>query len=152
MAESAPPNSQPQPDFGISQQEMEGLRRQFLDEGEERCHRLLGGIGDGFDARNAARQMHQWVGSAGLLGFGEICKLARSLEQKLETQPLVISETRELLTNLALTFTDLRRPKLARIPDNIAKAIAGGRIAMVGFEASTPIGCARSWAAPAPGY
>jgi CheY-like chemotaxis protein len=79
--------------------------------------------------------MHQWVGSAGLLGFGEICKLARSLEQKLETQPLVISETRELLTNLALTFTDLRRPKLARIPDNIAKAIAGGRIAMVGFEA-----------------
>jgi len=135
LAESAPSNSQPQPDFGISQREMEGLQRQFLDEGEERCHQLLGGIGNGFDARNAARQMHQWVGSAGLLGFGEVCKLARSLEQKLETQPLVISEVRELLTNLALTFADLRRPKLARIPDNIAKAIAGGRIAMVGFEA-----------------
>jgi DNA-binding response OmpR family regulator len=135
IAESASSSSQSQPGFGVSKQEMEALRRQFLDEGEERCHRLLGGIGNGFDARSAARQMHQWVGSAGLLGFGEICKLARSLEQKLETQPSAISEARELLTNLALTFADLRQAKLARIPDHIAKAIAGGRIAMVGFEA-----------------
>jgi DNA-binding response OmpR family regulator len=96
---------------------------------------LLGGLGNGFDARIAARQMHQWVGSAGLLGFDEICKMARGLEQKLETQPLAISEVRELLTNLALTFTGLRRAKVARIPDNIAKAVARGRIAMVGFEA-----------------
>jgi len=133
IAESAPSNFQPQPAFGISKREMEGLRRKFLDEGEERCHQLLGGIDNGFDARTAAKQMHQWAGSAGMVGLDEIGKLARSLEQKLETQPLVISEARELLTNLALTFADLRRPKVARIPDNIVKAIAGGRIAMVGF-------------------
>jgi DNA-binding response OmpR family regulator len=70
-----------------------------------------------------------------LLGFGEISKMARDLEQTLEAQPLFIPEAREVLTDLALTFADLRRAKFAKIPDNVAKTIAGGRIAMVGFEA-----------------
>ena len=140
IAESAPANPQSQPGLDISKREIykreiEGLRRQFLDEGEAYCRKLLGGLDNGFDPRNAAWQMHQWVGSAGLLGFGEISKLARSLEQEFEAQPLAISEARELLTDLALTFGGLRRAKLSRIPENIAKAIAGGRIAMVGFEA-----------------
>jgi DNA-binding response OmpR family regulator len=135
IAESAPSNPQPPPGLGVSKPELEGLRRQFLDEGDERCRQLLDALSNGFDARNAARQMHQWVGSAGLLGFGEICKQARILEQKFQIQPPAISEARELLTNLALTFGDLRRASLPIIPENIAKTIAGGRIAMVGFEA-----------------
>jgi DNA-binding response OmpR family regulator len=135
IAESAPSQPQSQPKVGISKREMEELRRQFLDQGEERCHQLLGGLDNGFDARNAASQMHQWAGSAGLLGFAEIGKLARDLEQKLATQPLSILEARELLTNLALTFTGLRQAKVAKIPDNITKAVAEGRIAMIGFEA-----------------
>jgi DNA-binding response OmpR family regulator/HPt (histidine-containing phosphotransfer) domain-containing protein len=121
--------------LGISERELEGLRRKFLDEGEERCRQLLGGPDNSFDARTAAKQMHQWVGSAGLLGFGELSKQARSLEQKFETQPMAPSEARELITNLASSFGDLRQAKPAKIPDNLAKTIAGGRIAMVGFEA-----------------
>jgi DNA-binding response OmpR family regulator len=134
VAESAFSSPHSQPGLGVSERELERLRRQFLDEGEERCRQLLAGLDNGFHARNAAKQMHQWVGSSGLLGFDEICKLVRSLEQKFETQPLTVSEARELLTNLALTFGVHRQAKRAKIPDNVAQTIAGGRIAMVGFE------------------
>jgi CheY-like chemotaxis protein len=134
VADSAPSSPHSQPGLGVSERELEGLRRKFLDEGEERCRQLLDGLDNGFHARNAARQMHQWVGSSGLLGFDEICKLVRSLEQKFETQPQSVSEARELLTHLALTFGGLRQAKRAKIPDDVAKTIAGGRIAMVGFE------------------
>ena len=125
IAESAPSNPQSPPGLGGSIPEIEGLRCQFLDEGEERCRQLLEALTNRFDAHNAAGLMHQWVGTAGLLGFSEICKQARSLEQEFETQPLFISEVRELLTNLALTFGDLRQARLAGIPDNIVKTIAG---------------------------
>ena len=134
-AERAPSRPPSQPGLGMPERELEGLRRKFLEEGEERCRQLLGASGDSFDAGSAARQMHQWAGSAGLLGFGEIGKLARNLERKLEAQPTAIAEARELLANLASIFSELRQTKPAKVPDNIAQTIAGGRIAMVGFEA-----------------
>src|SRR5450631_2479202 len=54
---------------GIPAAEMLVLRRRFLQEGQEQCRQLLLDLDGGFNASDAARAMHQWVGSGGLLGY-----------------------------------------------------------------------------------
>jgi two-component system cell cycle response regulator DivK len=113
--------------------EIETLRRGFLHEGSQYCRQLLDSMKSGFDPARVAGQLHQWVGSAALLGHSEISSLVQKAEQLLREEPLVIPELREVVSDLLLSFSELLGGACAPVPDYLAEAAAGKRVALVGF-------------------
>jgi two-component system, cell cycle response regulator DivK len=126
----APPSEAP---LGFSGPEFESLRRRFLNEGTERSRQLLDSLNSSFDALRAGRQLHEWTGSAGLLGHPEISSLSRNAEELLREEPVKIARLREVLTDLFFTFTDLRDSKVAPLPDYVVQATTGKSFALIGF-------------------
>ena len=91
--------------------ELQALRRRFLDEGQGQARQWLLDLEGTFDATDASRAVHQWIGAAGLLGFTALSRLSREVEAILHEKPVDQTQLRESLTNLALAFTS---PKEAR--------------------------------------
>jgi two-component system, cell cycle response regulator DivK len=120
--------------FSLAGPEIEALRRRFLAEGVTQCRQLLDSAGGGFDAAAAGKTMHQWVGAAGLLGYSEISRMAREIEQLLRERPLDNAQLREAITDLTYGFTDPPEAQPFPIPDSIAGALSGKRFALVGFR------------------
>ncbi len=56
------------------------LRASFLVEGEEEASALLNTLAQGFELDRAQRVAHRWTGIAGILGFAEIAREARGIE------------------------------------------------------------------------
>ena len=115
--------------------DIEALRRTFLDEGAEKSRQLLDSLTSGFDAVSAAWQMHQWIGSASLLGYSDLSMLVRKTDELLRREPLDVSAVRVLLTDLFLTFSELQGSEFAPVPDYIMEATTGKRVALIGFSA-----------------
>ena len=115
--------------------EMQALRRRFLFEGQERARQLLLDLDEAFNPVDAARAAHQWVGTGGLLGYTALARLAREVEALLLERPVDSAQVRESLTNLVLAFTTPREALDAAIPDAIAEALSGKRVAIVGLPA-----------------
>jgi len=113
--------------------EIEGLRSLFLSEGEAKTREMLENLNAGLDTGVAARQLHSWIGSAGLLGHLELSQMVRTLEQMLLQPPYDWQAVREHLSTLLLTFSELRQSAEAAIPDRVAEALRGKRVALVGF-------------------
>jgi CheY-like chemotaxis protein len=113
--------------------EFESLRHRFLNDGTERCRQLLDGLNSGLDSVRAARQLHEWTGSAALLGHPEISKLSRYAEELVREEPVKTAQLREALTDLYLTFADLRESKTPAVPDYIVQATTGKSVALIGF-------------------
>jgi len=133
QSESAPAVSE---DAGLmASPGMEALRRRFLEEGAAESRRLLDSLGTAFDAARIAWHLHQWVGTAGLVGHPEISALARQGEEALRRAPLELSPLRVVLTDLLLSFSELCDRASAPIPDYVAEATAGKRVGLVGFPA-----------------
>jgi len=86
-----------------------------------------------FDQKEAARIIHQWVGTGGLLGYTAISRLAREAEAILAEQPLDGAQLRESLTNLTLAFSSPREAREAPLPESIVQALRGKRITAVEF-------------------
>ena len=84
---------------------MQALRRRFLHEGQERARQLLLDLDDAFNANEAARAVHQWVGTGGLLGYTALARQAREVQALLLERPVDASQVRESLTNLLLAFS-----------------------------------------------
>ncbi len=118
----------------LSGSEIEGLRTRFLEEGLACSRQLLDSLNSGPDLAGAARQFHEWTGSATLLGHPEISSYSRTAEELLREQPVNISRLREALTNLHYAFSDAQERKSAPLPDALVTATAGKRIALVGFS------------------
>jgi two-component system cell cycle response regulator DivK len=116
--------------------ELQALRRRFLDEGQERARQWLLDLDGRFDASEAARSVHQWIGAGGLLGYTAISRLAREVEAVLVERPLDQSQLRESLTNLALAFNSPRDARDAGVPESIFWSLSGKRIALVGLPAN----------------
>jgi len=135
------PVTQPAPADGTAEQEkitlpaaeFQALRRRFLEEGHERSRQLLLDLDGQFNSGDAARMVHQWIGTGGLLGYSAISRLAREVEAEMLERPLDNSELREALTNLVLAFSSPREARDAPIPDSILQNLSGKRIAIVGF-------------------
>ena len=96
--------------------EMQALRRRFLHEGQERARQLLLDLDGAFNANDAARAVHQWVGTGGLLGYTALARLAREVEALLLERPVDTSQVRESLTNLLLAFSTPPEAHDAPIP------------------------------------
>src|ERR1019366_10252761 len=78
--------------------DMLALRRQFLAEGQERARQLLLDMDGEFNANDAAKAVHNWIGTGGLLGYTAISRQAREAEAVLLERPLQNDQLREALT------------------------------------------------------
>jgi CheY-like chemotaxis protein len=130
----------PDIDFGtlpaglsFSGSEMEGLRRGFLADGTRMVRRMLEFVDSQVDTAEARGLFHQWVGSAGALGYMEIAEHARAADNLLSGPAWTRQALREVLTALALAFASPREATATPIPDAIAQGLNGKRIALIGF-------------------
>jgi DNA-binding response OmpR family regulator len=121
---------------GVDAAEMLLLRRRFLAEGQERSRQLLLELDGQFNANDAAKAVHQWIGTGGLLGYTAISRLAREVEAVLLERPVDNSQLRDSLTNLALSFNSPREARDAPISEQIVKTLSHKRVAAVGLPAN----------------
>jgi CheY-like chemotaxis protein len=89
-----------------------------------------------FDANAAAKLVHNWIGTGGLLGYSAISRLAREAEAVLLERPLENDQLRDALTNLALAFNSPREARDAPLSETIVNALSGKRVALVGLPPS----------------
>jgi two-component system cell cycle response regulator DivK len=115
--------------------EMQALRCRFLHEGQERTRQLLLDLDDAFHPNEAARTVHQWVGTGGLLGYTALARLAREVEALLRERPVDSDQVRESLTSLLLAFSTPCEALDTPIPDAIVQALSGKCVAIVGLPA-----------------
>jgi CheY-like chemotaxis protein/HPt (histidine-containing phosphotransfer) domain-containing protein len=115
--------------------EMLALRRRFLQEGSEKVRQLLLDLDEAFNPKDAARAVHQWVGTGGMLGYGALARLAREVESLLLERPVDSAQVRESLTNLLLAFSTPREAYGTPIPDATVQAVRGKCVAVVGLPA-----------------
>jgi two-component system, cell cycle response regulator DivK len=94
-------SSDPFADAGI-----DDLRRRFLDEALQQAPIWLEQIEGTFDAATARSIAHQWVGSAGLLGYRKVSLLSREVETILRQKPLDVSELKSTLETLVEELED----------------------------------------------
>ncbi|HEX3748872.1 MAG TPA: response regulator [Bryobacteraceae bacterium] len=116
--------------------EMLALRRKFLSEGQEAARQMLLDLDGQFNAGEAAKKVHNWIGTGGLLGYSAISRLAREVEAVLVVRPLENDQLRDSLTNLALAFNSPREARDAPLSESIVHALSGKRVALVGLPAS----------------
>jgi CheY-like chemotaxis protein len=120
--------------LAIPESELEDLRRTFLADGVVQSRQLLAALDEGFDKKRTTLLSHWWAGTGGLLGFPKISDRAREVEVVLQTQPWTGARMRVAMTNLAHAFAE---PAAAaaelQIPDSIAHALNGKRVALVGL-------------------
>ena len=116
--------------------EMLALRRKFLSEGQEAARQMLLDLDGQFNAGEAAKKVHNWIGTGGLLGYSAISRLAREVEAVLVERPLENDQLRDSLTNLALAFNSPREARDAPLSESIVNALSGKRVALVGLPAS----------------
>ncbi|MEI9974679.1 MAG: hypothetical protein WDO73_23100 [Ignavibacteriota bacterium] len=115
---------------------MLALRRKFLTEGQEASRQMLLDLDGQFSTTEAAKKVHNWVGTGGLLGYSAISRLAREVEAVLVMRPLENDQLRDSLTNLALAFNSPREARDAPLSETIVNALSGKRVALVGLPAS----------------
>jgi CheY-like chemotaxis protein len=119
----------------IPASEMQALRHRFLQEGQERTRQMLLDLDDDFHPKEASRVVHQWVGTAGYLGYMPLARMAREVEILLRERPVDSAQARESLTNLLLAFSTPREGQDTPIPDAIVRALRGKCAAIVGLPA-----------------
>ena len=119
--------------LSFSGPEMEGLRRSFLADGSRQVRRLLAFVNARLDTDEAARMCHQWVGSAGALGYMELAEQARAAEALLVKPGWTKSDLRDTLIALADAFASPREAADTPIPDSLVRELAHQRIALIGF-------------------
>ena len=119
---------------GIPEADLVPLRRTFLAEGQAKSRQLLLDMDSQFNAKEAARTVHQWIGTGGLLGYSSISRLAREAEAILLDQPLENSALRECLANLAMAFSTPREARDAPIPEYVVQTLSGKHVAVVGLR------------------
>ncbi len=132
------PNTAPDPAMAptalsFSGPEMDGLRRSFLADGSRRVRRLLEFLNVRFEVGEATRLFHQWVGSAGALGYMEIAEQARAAETLLTTPCWTHSDLRQALAGLAKAFASPHEAADTPIPASLVRELTRTRVALIGF-------------------
>jgi CheY-like chemotaxis protein/HPt (histidine-containing phosphotransfer) domain-containing protein len=119
---------------GLPQSEVTELRDSFLKGGKGLSRQFLVSLEGQFDDAKARRTVHQWIGTAGLLGFSTISQRAREAEDVLRTPPWNASRLRGPLTALARAFNNPSAP-LSEPPSAAAvRVLQGKRVALIGLS------------------
>jgi DNA-binding response OmpR family regulator len=119
--------------FGLPEAEMAELREAFLTDGKVLSRQLLASLEGAFDEAKAARTVHQWTGTGGLLGFPHISTLSREVETVLRTPPWTVARLRGPVTNLARAFSN---PTAASdgASQSMVRELTGMRVALIGLS------------------
>jgi CheY-like chemotaxis protein len=117
----------------VSPAEMATLRKNFLSEGLDLARQLLVDLDSQFNPAEAARVLHNWVGTGGLLGCTAISRLAREAEGILDSPPLDNAQLRDSLSSLVQAFSSSSEARDEAVPEAIVQALSGKKIALVGF-------------------
>jgi CheY-like chemotaxis protein len=130
------------------------MRSNFLVEGEEESGRLLGGLAQGLDLDRAQRTVHHWTGIAGMLGFAEIARKARGIEDYLadpgerrrsnrEARAMIaagecVSRLRSELLGMRQLFSQAVRGRRESpdLPPVVREMLGDKSFAVIGFEAA----------------
>jgi CheY-like chemotaxis protein len=99
----------------LPEEELRELRERFQTEGLRLIRQWNDELYGPFQASAASSVAHQWVGSAGLLGFPRISELAREAEHALMERPLDAGQFRDVLESLEGEFQTPTRAD--RAPD-----------------------------------
>jgi two-component system cell cycle response regulator DivK len=127
------------------------LRANFLIDGEEESSQLLDSLAEGFDLDRAQRMTHRWTGISGILGFAEIARTARGIEDFLAdpsdqchsrwdpgmiAEGECVSRLRAELLNVRELFIRAVRGKRETpdLPPAVRDVLADKRFAVIGFE------------------
>ena len=119
--------------IGLPQDELVELQESFLKGGKGVSRQLLVSIDGQFDEAKARRTVHQWIGTAGLLGYPSIAYRAREVEAALRTPPFAAGRLRGPVTNLARSFYNPTAPVSEAPSQAAARALNGKPVALIGL-------------------
>jgi len=112
------------------------MRHRFLREAAAEARLLLESVETGLDLAALRAQAHRWAGVGGTLDFAQISQRAYEIEGLCE-QPLAEArdQLRVALTELLDLISDAARahPRPEETPVEVVEALAGQRVALVGF-------------------
>jgi CheY-like chemotaxis protein len=120
--------------LALTDQEFETLRRRFLEQAARMVNGMLETAGSAIDFAKASALMCRWVAVAGALGYSGISEAARAGDEFLAQAKPNPAKWREILDNLRLAVSGPREAAFDVLPDWIAKALSGKRVALVAFE------------------
>ena len=130
------------------------MRANFLVDGEEESGRLLGRLAQGLDLDRVQRTVHHWTGIAGMLGFAEIARKARGIEDYLadpgerrrsvrQTRAMIaagecVSRLRVELLAMRQLFSQAvsGRRETPDLPPVVREMLGEKSFAVIGFEAA----------------
>jgi two-component system cell cycle response regulator DivK len=119
---------------GLPEHELAELQESFLRGGKGVSRQLLASVDGQFDAAKATRTVHQWIGSAGLLGYPAIAQHAQNVENLLRAVPCAPAKLRGSLTNLARAFHNPTGGPSNGGSAAVARALSGKRVALIGLD------------------
>jgi CheY-like chemotaxis protein len=119
---------------GLPADELVELQESFLKGGKGVSRQLLASVDGQFDQAKATRTVHQWIGSAGLLGFAAIAQCAREAETVLRTSPCTPARLRGPLTNLARAFQNPTGASSESASQSTVRVLTGKRVALIGLS------------------
>jgi DNA-binding response OmpR family regulator len=120
-------------EFAFTGPEVNGLRRKFLTESHREVRRILEFLNVRLDSDAAARQFHQWIGSAGALGYPAIAERSRAAAAVLKKPGWTTTELRLQLEALLQALASPPEASDTPIPAAILEQVNGKRVALVGF-------------------
>src|ERR1700688_4311330 len=130
------------------------MRSNFLVDGEEESSRLLARLAQGLDLDRVQRTVHHWTGIAGMLGFAEIARKARGIEDYLadpgerrrdsrEARAMIaagecVSRLRAELLAMRQLFSQAvcGRRETPDLPPVVREVLGDKSFAVIGFEAA----------------
>jgi two-component system, cell cycle response regulator DivK len=130
------------------------MRSSFLVEGEEESGGLLARLAQGLDIDRVQRTVHHWTGIAGMLGFAEIARKARGIEDyladpgerrrsSLPARAMLaagecVSRLRAELLGMRQLFSQAVRGRRETpdLPPVVRETLGNKNVAVIGFEAA----------------
>lgn len=137
LAPAAAPVRKPVEDNGITgipEEELAELRDSFLKGGKGLSRHILANVDGQFDQAKASRTVHQWIGTAGLLGFPAISQRAREVEAVLRTPPCTAARLRGPVTNLARAFQNAAGAASESSSQSVVRVLKEKRVALIGLD------------------
>jgi len=129
-----PESEHPLPADVLADPELRGWRRNFLAEGLRQSRALGSALECGqFDPAKALQLTQQWAAVAATVGYAKIARLARETVLLLQAPTYANSRMREAVARLNRAFGNQAESAEIPLPEPIAQALRGKRVALIGF-------------------
>jgi CheY-like chemotaxis protein len=121
--------------LGLTETELEGLRRRFLSEGIRQTHHMLESLGPSLDVALANRLLRRWMSAAVAMGYPRIEAAAHVVLEMLALARPNLTTLREAATELLGCFSEPPEAAPDSLPEAVLKTLSGKRVALAGFNA-----------------